>query len=141
MNRMNPKVDAYLSAAVKWQKELEQLRKIILDCGLSEELKWGAPCYTHQNRNILIIGELKNYCVLSFFKGALLLDAVGILMKPGENTQSARLIRFINVPEIVKIKPILKAYIYEAIEVEKAGLNLNFKEKTELVFPVELKKN
>src|SRR5580765_3306794 len=109
---MNPKADFYFSKAGKWQKELEQLRMIILDCGLSEELKWGAPCYTHQGRNILIMGELKNYCVLSFFKGALLLDADDILMKPGENTQSARLIRFTNVPEIVKLKSSLKAYIY-----------------------------
>jgi uncharacterized protein YdeI (YjbR/CyaY-like superfamily) len=137
---MNAKVDAYLSKAKKWRKELDQLRKIILDCGLSEELKWGSPCYTFQKNNIVIIGELKDCCVLSFFKGSLLNDANGILLKPGENTQGARLIRFTNVPEIVKMEPILKAYIYEAIELEKAGLKVDFKEKTELIFPEELQK-
>jgi uncharacterized protein YdeI (YjbR/CyaY-like superfamily) len=137
---MNPKVDVYLSKAEKWQEELEELRIIILDCGLTEELKWGAPCYTFQKSNIVIIGRLKEYCVLSFFKGALLNDADGILIKPGENTQSARLIPFTNVREIVEMEPILKAYIYEAIEMERVGLKVNFKEKTELKFPEEFQK-
>jgi uncharacterized protein YdeI (YjbR/CyaY-like superfamily) len=135
MNGMNPKVDAYLSKAEKWPEELEKLRMIILDCGLTEELKWGVPCYRFQKRNIVIIGELKQCCVLSFFKGALLNDDKGILIKPGKNTQTARLIRFTTVREIVEMERILKAYIYEAIEVEKVGLEVNLKRNTELVFP------
>jgi uncharacterized protein YdeI (YjbR/CyaY-like superfamily) len=121
---LNPKVDQYLSTVDKWQEELSKLRAIILDCGLTEELKWGTPCYTYQGRNMVIIGGLKEYCVLSFFKGALLSDTDGILAKPGENTQYGRLIRFANVREIVKLAPVLKAYIYEAIEVEQAGIKL-----------------
>jgi uncharacterized protein YdeI (YjbR/CyaY-like superfamily) len=137
---MNPKVDSYFSKVEKWQRELKKLRMIILDCGLTEELKWGAPCYTFQKTNIVIIGGLKEYCVLSFFKGALLHDANRILIKPGENTQAARLIPFTKVREIVEMEPILKAYIYEAMEVEKAGLKVDFKEKTKLIFPEELQK-
>ena len=137
---MNPKVDKYLSKAEKWPEELEKLRMIILDCGLTEELKWGVPCYTFQKSNIVIIGELNQYCVLSFFKGALLNDGNGILIKPGENTQAARLVRFTNVREIVEMEPILKAYIYEAIEVEKAGLAVKFNKNTELIFPEEFQK-
>jgi uncharacterized protein YdeI (YjbR/CyaY-like superfamily) len=121
---LNPKVDQFLSTVDKWQEELSKLRTIILDCGLTEELKWGTPCYTCQGRNIAIIGGLKEYCVLSFFKGALLSDTDGILAKPGENTQYGRLIRFANVREIIKLAPVLKAYIYEAIEVEQAGIKL-----------------
>jgi uncharacterized protein YdeI (YjbR/CyaY-like superfamily) len=136
---MNPKVDEYLHKAKKWQQELEALRAIILDCGLLEELKWRQPCYTFQNNNIVIIGEFKEYCALSFFKGALLLDSNGILSKPGENTQAARLIRFTNATEIRKMNPILKAYIYEAIEVEKAGLKVDLKKNTELELPEEFK--
>ncbi|CAL1519461.1 DUF1801 domain-containing protein [Chitinophaga sp. MM2321] len=137
---MNPKVDAYFSKVEKWQKELEKLRMILLDCMLTEELKWGAPCYTFRKSNIAIIGGLKEYCVLSFFKGALLNDANGILVKPGDNTQSARVIPFTKVREIVEMEPILKAYIFEAIEVEKAGLKVDFKEKTALIFPEELQR-
>src|SRR6266542_2761432 len=127
MNRMNPKVDGYLRKSKKWQEELEKLRMIILGCGLTEELKWGKPCYTFQKSNIVVIIPLKEYCALLFFKGALLNDANGILIKPGENTQAGRQIRFTNVREIVEMETILKAYIYEAIEVEKAGLKVNFK--------------
>ena len=116
------------------------LRKIVLDCGLTEELKWGSPCYTFLQSNVCVMGELKDCCVLSFFKGALLRDTDDILQKPGDHTQGARLIRFTNVREIVEMERILKAYIYEAIEVEKAGLQVNFKEKSELVFPEEFKK-
>jgi uncharacterized protein YdeI (YjbR/CyaY-like superfamily) len=134
---MNPKVDVYLSNAKKWQEELKKLRMIILDCGLTEELKWGVPCYTFQKSNIVIIGELKDCCVLSFFQGALLLDAADILIQPGENTQTVRLARFTHVREIIEMKAILKSYIYEAIEVEKAGLKVNLKKKTELKFPEE----
>jgi len=136
---MNSKVDVYLSKAKKWQKELEKLRMILLDCQLTEELKWGKPCYTFQKSNIVIILPLKEHCALLFCKGALLNDANGILIKPGENTQAARQIRFTNVREIVEMEPILKAYIYEAIEAEKAGLKVNFKENTELIFPEEFK--
>ena len=111
-------------STIKWHDELSTLRSVILDCGLTEELKWGTPCYTWQDTNIVIIGGLKECCVLSFFKGALLSDSDGILAKPGENTQYGRLIRFTNVREIVKLAPVLKAYIYEAIEVEQAGIKL-----------------
>jgi len=137
---MNPKVDVFLSKAKKWQEEFEKLRMIILDCQLTEELKWGVPCYTFQKKNIVLIHGFKEYCALLFIKGALLNDANGILIKQTENTQAARQIRFTNVREIVEMETILKAYIYEAIEVEKAGLKVNFKEKTELVFPEEFRK-
>jgi uncharacterized protein YdeI (YjbR/CyaY-like superfamily) len=134
---MNPKVDVYLSNAKKWREELQKLRMIFLDCQLTEELKWGKPCYAFQKRNIVIILPLKEHCALLFFKGALLNDANGILIKPGENTQAGRQIRFTNVREIGELETILKAYIYEAMEVEKAGLKVNFKKNTELIFPEE----
>ena len=134
---MNPKVDVYLTKAKKWQEEMEKLRMIILDCQLTEELKWGKPCYTFQKSNIVLIVGFKEYCALIFCKGALLNDANGILIKPGENTQAGRQIRFTNVREIVEMETVLKAYIYEAIEVEKAGLKVNFKKNTELIFPEE----
>jgi uncharacterized protein YdeI (YjbR/CyaY-like superfamily) len=121
---MNPKADAYFDKAEKWPKELEQLRMIILDSGLYEVLKWGCPCYCFNQANIVIIGELKEYCVLSFFKGALLGDVNGILHKPGDNTQAMRIARFTSVKQIVELAPVLKAYIYEAIEVEKEGLKV-----------------
>ena len=137
---MNPKVDAYLSRAKKWQKEFEKLRSIVLDCGLTEELKWGNPCYTFEERNIVLIHGFKEYCALLFFKGALLHDANKILVQQTENVQSARQIRFTDVKEIVKMEPALKAYVYEAIEVEKAGLKVNFKKTTELEIPEEFQK-
>jgi uncharacterized protein YdeI (YjbR/CyaY-like superfamily) len=137
MNIMNPKVDFYFNKAKKWQEEFEKLRMIILDCGLTEELKWGVPCYTFEKRNIILIHGFKEYCALLFFKGALLNDAKGILIQQTENVQAARQIRFTSVREIVKLKPILKAYIYEAIEVEKAGLKVNFKKTTEFKTPDE----
>lgn len=124
---MNPKVDFYFNEANKWHKELEQLRAIILDCGLTEELKWGTPCYTYQQSNIVLIHVFKEYCALLFFKGALLNDTEGILIQQSENVQSARQVRFTNVGEIMKIKATLKAYTFEAIEVEKAGLKVIFK--------------
>lgn len=136
---MNPKVDAYFSKVEKWQEELEALRMIILDCGLTEELKWGVPCYSFQNTNIVIIGGLKDCCVLSFFKGNLLNDAEGILMKPGENTQTVRLIKFTSVREIIKMERILKAYIYEAVEVEEAGLKVKLIKNPEPI-PEEFQK-
>jgi uncharacterized protein YdeI (YjbR/CyaY-like superfamily) len=140
MNKMNPKVDGYLSKAKKWQQEFEKLRMIILDCGLTEELKWGHPCYTFENRNIVLIHGFKEYCALLFFKGALLKDAKGILIQQTENVQAARQIRFTNVREIVKMEPILKAYIYEAIEVEKAGLKVNYKKTADFKIPDEFQK-
>jgi len=137
---MNPKVDGYLRKAKKWQKEFEKLRTIVLDCGLTEELKWGCPCYTFQKSNIVLIHGFKEYCALLFFKGALLKDANGILIQQTENVQAARQIRFTNVREIVEMEPILKAYIYEAIEVEKAGLKVNFKKTSEFKIPEEFQK-
>jgi len=139
-SRMNSKVDVYMSNAKKWRKELEKLRTIILDCQLTEELKWGKPCYTFQKSNIVIILPLKEYCALLFCKGALLNDVKGLLIKPGENTQAARQIRFTNLREIVEMETILKAYIHQAIEVEKAGLEVNYKKTTEFVIPEELQR-
>lgn len=134
---MNSKVDAYLSKAQKWQEEMEALRSIILDCGLTEVFKWGKPCYSFQTGNIVIIQGFKEYCAVLFFKGALLHDAKGILIKPGENSQAGRQIRFTGVQKIIEMEHLLKAYIHEAIEVEKAGLKVNFKKTSELVVPEE----
>lgn len=134
---MNPKVDQYISKAKQWQEETEQLRTILLDCQLTEELKWGKPCYTFQESNIAIIQGFKEYCALMFFKGSLLKDAKGLLTKPGENSQAGRQLRFTSVGAITKQKAVLKAYIYEAVKVEEAGLKVDFKEKTALVFPEE----
>ncbi len=134
---MNPKADFYFSKAEKWQEEFEKLRMVCLDCGLTEELKWGVPCYTFEKNNIVLIHGFKEYCAVLFFKGALLKDGKGILVQQTENVQAARQVRFTNVREIVKMKPILKAYIYEAIEVEKAGLEVNFKKTTEFKIPEE----
>src|SRR5438067_12515071 len=127
MNRMNPKVDGYLRKSKQWQEELQKLRTIVLDCGLSEEVKWRVPCYTFQERNVLFIGRFKESCVLSFVKGVLLKDAKGILIQQTENSQSVRVIRFTNARQIVELEPVLKAYINEAIEVEKAGLKVTLK--------------
>jgi len=137
---MNPKVDAYLSKAKIWQEETEKLRMIMLDCLLTEELKWGKPCYTFQESNVVVIQGFKAYCALLFFKGVLLNDPNDILKKTGENTRVGRQIRFNNVKEIIEIEPILKAYIYEAIEVEKAGLKVDLKDSTALLLPEELQK-
>lgn len=137
---MNPKVDFYFSGAKKWREELEKLRKIVLDCGLIEELKWGVPCYTFQKNNIVLIHAFKEYCALLFFKGVLLKDAEGILIQQTVNVQAGRQIRFSNVHGIVERETILKDYIFEAIEVEKAGLQVKLKEKRELIFPVEFQR-
>jgi len=134
---MNPQVDVFFSKAEKWPVELEKLRMICLDCGLTEELKWDQACYTYHNRNIVILGELKDHCVLSFFKGALLYDAEGLLTRPGENTQSGRWIKFNNIQQIVDLEPILKSYIYEAIEVEKAGVKVKLKTTADFSVPEE----
>jgi uncharacterized protein YdeI (YjbR/CyaY-like superfamily) len=128
---MNPKVDWYFSKAGKWQKEFEKLRTIVLDCDLTEELKWGHPCYSFEKNNIVLMHGFKEYCALLFFKGALLKDANGILVQQTENVQAARQIRFTNAQEISKLEKTLKAYIYEACEVEAAGLKVEFKKATE----------
>ena len=137
---MNTKVDFYFTKATKWQQELEQLRIIVLDSQLTEELKWGVPTYTLQKNNIVLIHDFKEYCALLFVKGALLKDPNGILIQQTENVQSARQIRFTDVQEIVKMEPILKAYIQEAIEVEKAGLKVIFKKATEFTMADEFQK-
>jgi len=137
---MNPKVDWFFDKATQWQKEFEKLRSIILDCGLNEELKWGQPCYTYENRNVVLIHGFKEYCALLFFKGALMGDANGILIQQTENVQSARQIRFTNVKEIAKLEKALKAYIYEAIEVEKAGLKVAYKKTADYKMPEEFQK-
>ena len=137
---MNPKVDWYFNKAKTWQEEIEELRTLVLECGLTEELKWGCPCYTFQKSNIVLIHVFKEYCALLFFKGTLLKDTDGILIQQTKNVQAARQIRFTNVRQIVKMRTILKAYIYEAIEVEKAGLKVNFKKTTEFKITEEFKK-
>ncbi len=137
MNTMNPKVDGFFKKAKKLREDFEKLRMIILDCGLTEELKWGKPCYTFQTSNIVILQGFKESCAVLFAKGALLNDRNRILEKPGENTQAARRIPFTNIREIVKMEPILKAYINEAIELEKAGLKVEYKEISEFTIPEE----
>ncbi|WP_349728459.1 YdeI/OmpD-associated family protein [Peribacillus frigoritolerans] len=137
-SKRNPKVDEFLSKAKKWQEEYETLRNIVLDCDLTEEFKWMHPCYTFEKKNIVLIHGFKEYCALLFHKGALLQDTHGILIQQTENVQGARQIRFTNVQEIVATETILKAYIHEAIEVEKAGLEVNFKDNTEFIVPEEL---
>jgi len=143
MNTMNPKVDFYFNKTGKWQEEIKLLRTIILDCGLFEELKWGVPCYSFpsspgkQKSNIVLIHVFKEYCAVLFFKGVLLQDTKGVLIQQTENVQSARQIRFTNIRDVVKLKTILKAYIYEAIEVEKAGLKVDLKKTTAFSMPEE----
>jgi uncharacterized protein YdeI (YjbR/CyaY-like superfamily) len=137
MNRMNPKVDFFFNKAGKWQKEFEKLRKIVLDCGLTEEFKWMHPCYTLEGKNIVLIHGFKDYCALLFFKGALLKDTKGILIRQTENVQVQRQIRFTNVREILKMGPILKAYINEAVKVGKAGLKVKLKKTSEYKVPEE----
>ncbi len=137
MNSTNPKVDWYFDKAKKWQEEFEKLRNVVLECGLTEELKWGCPCYTFKKRNIVLIHGFKEYCALLFFKGALLKDPKRILIQQTKNVQAARQIRFTSVREITKLKPILKAYIHEAIEVEKAGLKVPLKKTKEFSMPAE----
>ena len=150
---MNPKVDAYLAQGCmrcklggtpdckvhKWEEELKRLRAILLDCGLTEELKWSQPCYTYQKRNVVMMSAFKEYCSLNFMKGSLLKDAYGILVKPGENTQVGRQIRFTNVEDIIKMEPILKEYIHEAIEVEKSGERPKIKQNQEPI-PAEFQR-
>lgn len=135
---MNPKVDEFLRKAQKWPDELARLRTIVLDCGLVEDFKWYQPCYTFQNSNVAIISEFKDYCSLAFFKGALLSDPSALLIRPGENTQSGRQMRFTNVAQINEMEAVIKAYLYEAIQVEKAGLTIHYKTTDEYSIPLEL---
>lgn len=132
-------VDFFFNKESKWQKEYAQLRSILLACGLSEELKWGKPCYTFYGNNVVLIHGFKEYCALLFHKGALLKDTHGILVQQTENVQSARQIRFTHLKEIVKLKATLKAYVYEAIEIERAGLKVKMKKTTEFPMPLEFK--
>jgi uncharacterized protein YdeI (YjbR/CyaY-like superfamily) len=134
---MNPQVDWFFNKNTKWQDEYSALRALVLDCGLTEELKWGCPCYTRQKSNIVLIHGFKNYCALLFMQGALLKDAKGILVQQTENVQSARQIRFLNLQEIVKNKAIIKAYIKEAIEIDRAGLKVKLKKTVEYKVPKE----
>lgn len=134
---MNPKVDFFFNKASKWQEEYAKLRDICLDCGLTEELKWGCPCYAFEDKNVVLIHGFKEYCALLFFKGALLNDPEAILIQQTENVQSARQIRFTNAKEIAKLQRILKSYIYEAIEVEKAGLKVKLKKTADFEVPEE----
>jgi uncharacterized protein YdeI (YjbR/CyaY-like superfamily) len=136
---MNPKVEFYFDKARKWQEEIKHLRTIVLGCGLIEDLKWGVPCYTFQQSNVVLIHVFKEYCALLFFKGALLNDGNGLLIQQTENVQAARQIRFTNPRQIVKTESIVKAYIFEAIEVEKAGLKVNLKKTAEFSMPEEFK--
>lgn len=134
---MNPLVDKYLSKAEKWQEEMEKLRMIVLDCQLTEELKWGVPCYTFQKSNVVIIHAFKEYCAILFVKGALLNDANRILIQQTENVQAGRQVRFTNIQQVMEQEPIVKAYINEAVEVEKAGLKVDFKKTEEYIIPEE----
>lgn len=137
---MNPKVDEFIRDAKKWREEYEALRTIVLDCGLTENLKWGVPCYTFNEKNVIIIHGFKEYCALLFFKGALLADTDRLLIIQTENTQASRQIRFTDVREIVEKEPILKAYIREAIEAEKSGAKVNFKKTAEFAIPEEFQR-
>ncbi len=137
---MNPKVDWFFNKDTKWKKEYQELRTIILDCGLIEELKWGCPCYTYEKNNIVLIHGFKDYCALLFFKGALLNDPNGILIQQTKNVQSARQIRFTDVKQIVNLAKTLKAYVYEAVEVERAGLKVKMKKTSDFKIPEEFQR-
>ncbi len=145
MSELNPKVDAFLDRETKWRTEFEKLRAIILDCGLTEELKWGVPCYTFEKSNVVLIHGFKEYCAILFVKGALLKDPAGVLIIQTENVQSARQIRFTHADQIEEMEPVLKGYIKEAVEAEKAGLKVEFKKTTEFKmveeFQTKLKEN
>lgn len=140
MTETNPKVDFFFNKPSKWQKEYQQLRTIILDCGLHEDLKWGQPCYTLGRKNIVVIHGFKEYCAMLFFKGVLLKDPNKILIQQTEHVQGPRQVRFTSLKEIVKLKNVLKSYVYEAIEVEKAGLKIKLKKPSEYPVPEEFEK-
>jgi uncharacterized protein YdeI (YjbR/CyaY-like superfamily) len=138
-SRPNPKVDFFFRAK-KWQAEFKKLRTIILDCGLTEELKWGVPCYTFQSSNVVLIHGFKEYCAILFIKGVLLKDARGILIQQTKNVQAGRQIRFTNVRQVVELETVLKAYIKQAIQVEKAGLKVIHKKTAEFTIPAEFQR-
>ena len=135
---MNSKVDEYIQNSDKWQKEMEHIRKMLLECPFQEDFKWRVPCYTFEGSNVVLLSGLKRYCALSFPKGTLLKDANSILIQPGENTQAGRQIRFTNLKEIRELKTVVKSYLLEAIEIEKSGLKIDVEANKELVFPEEL---
>jgi uncharacterized protein YdeI (YjbR/CyaY-like superfamily) len=137
---MNPKVDWYFEKAGKWQKETQKLRKIILDCDLTEELKWGCPCYTFEKHNIVLIHVFKEYCAVLFFKGALLKDPKNILVQQTENVQAARQVRFTSLQQITKLEKTLKTYIYQAVKAEESGVKIEFKKTKEFRIPEEFQK-
>jgi uncharacterized protein YdeI (YjbR/CyaY-like superfamily) len=136
MSAKNPRVDAFVRRAKRWQGEIQKLRSILLDCGLDEDLKWGKPCFTFEGKNVAIIQPFKEHCSLMFFKGALLQDTHGLLRSQGENTQSALRLEFIGETQIKKT--MVKSYVKQAIAVEKAGLKVDFKAKHEMELPEEL---
>jgi uncharacterized protein YdeI (YjbR/CyaY-like superfamily) len=138
-NKANIKVDDFIASAKKWQEEFRKLRAILLDSELAEEFKWSQPCYTFEGKNVVVIGGLKESCALAFFKGALLKDIHGVLTRPGQHSQSTRWFKFASVGEIAEMKSVVKAYIREAIEVEKAGLKVKLKKTSDLKFPEELR--
>ncbi|MEY2924687.1 MAG: hypothetical protein RLZZ337_1235 [Bacteroidota bacterium] len=135
---MNPAIDQFIAKQKQWKDELAALRQIVVDCGLNEELKWRQPCYSYNGTNLIILGGFKDFCVISFFKGVLLNDEHGILKKQGENTQSARVIPFTNVQQIIELEPIIKSYIYESIEAEKLGLKVEFTDNKNINLVEEL---
>jgi uncharacterized protein YdeI (YjbR/CyaY-like superfamily) len=137
-SKSNPKVDAFIADAKKWPEELKRLRAILLDSELTEDFKWSQPCYTFEGKNVVVLGEFKDGCAFSFFKGALLKDVHGVLTMPGQHSQSTRWIKFTSVREVAETKSLLKAYIREAIEVEKAGLKVKLRKTSDLKFPEEL---
>ncbi len=136
---MNPNVNFYFDKAKQWQQELEKLRILMNDCGLTEDLKWGVPCYNFEKSNIVLIHTFKDYCAILFFKGALMNDTAGILIQQTKNVQAARQMRFTNIREILELEPLIKTYIKEAIEIEKAGLKVDFKKTEEYPVPEEFK--
>ena len=140
MNKKNPGVDEFYDSAGQWQAEFRELRKIVLDSPLNEELKWGVPCYSFNGNNVILVHGFRKYCALLFVKGALLKDVNGILIRQTENVQAGRQIRFTSVQEIVEIEPVIKAYVQEAIEIEKAGLKVEFKPTSEFTVPEEFQK-
>ena len=137
---MNPEVNWFFNKQTKWQQAYEALRNIVLDCGLTEELKWGCPCYTYNSSNVVLIHGFKNYCALLFMKGALLNDAKKLLVQQTENVQAARQLRFINTDEITKLKTVIKGYINDAVKVEKAGLKVALKPTAKFAIPMEFEK-
>ncbi len=140
MHETNPEVDAFMDGARQWREEFARLRAIALDCGLTEELKWRAPCYTFQDKNVVILQGFKEYCALMFFKGALLTDPDGVLVAPGKHMQAGRQVRFTDVDEVTEMEATLTAYIDEAIEAEKAGLKVKLKKTSEYAVPEEFQR-